>query len=330
MRQLIYFPGFEIPDLNWLKFALLYFDKLRPIVPEELMGKPPISKEYMKKVCDETDLIDYYTPRWHEITAASRTAEEYIKYLLDHSDEGMLSRWREQQGQNVYLYRGKIAGTFPQMCIDEKLAIKHSGGLLMTKELSFAYMSILAKSVAENAGIDMITDDRQAATCVKEADLLSNKYSGREVDVARAEIEFFLPRNLNDISIDEIISLRMQAGFSDIRVAFMEKIKDIVVMQDRGEVVDVHSALQSYYDEILAVFKSVFQTAFPIIATVSGFHTLNSDPTENAMIDFTGDAIDKYHESRTTISQLKKSIDNFSKKKKCRKFIAEISQFNNR
>lgn len=33
MRDMIYFPGFEVKNENWLKFALLYFDTLRPIIP---------------------------------------------------------------------------------------------------------------------------------------------------------------------------------------------------------------------------------------------------------------------------------------------------------
>ena len=33
MRSMIYYPGFEVQKDEWLKFALLYFEELRPIIP---------------------------------------------------------------------------------------------------------------------------------------------------------------------------------------------------------------------------------------------------------------------------------------------------------
>ena len=32
MKGMIYYPGFEVKDETWLKFALLYLDRIRPIV----------------------------------------------------------------------------------------------------------------------------------------------------------------------------------------------------------------------------------------------------------------------------------------------------------
>lgn len=33
MKKVIYYPGFKAEDINWLKFALLYIDVLKPIIP---------------------------------------------------------------------------------------------------------------------------------------------------------------------------------------------------------------------------------------------------------------------------------------------------------
>ena len=35
MNNSIYYPNFEIENENWLKFALLYVDTFRPIIPDE-------------------------------------------------------------------------------------------------------------------------------------------------------------------------------------------------------------------------------------------------------------------------------------------------------
>ena len=34
MREFIYYPGFQIKDHEWLKFALIYLDTLDPIIPD--------------------------------------------------------------------------------------------------------------------------------------------------------------------------------------------------------------------------------------------------------------------------------------------------------
>ncbi len=34
MTPLVYYPGFEPADENWLKFALLYLERVTPIIPE--------------------------------------------------------------------------------------------------------------------------------------------------------------------------------------------------------------------------------------------------------------------------------------------------------
>lgn len=326
MRDFIYFPGFEVPDINWLKFALLYFDRLRPIVPEELKKRPPISREYMRKVYNETDLIEYYNPNWREVLAASNDAAGYIKHLLDNDDGVTISRWREQQDQKVYLYKGKSTGDFARMCVEQEIAIQDHGGLLISNELSFIYMSILASCAAENAGINLITDNRRAARCVKDADLLSKRYSGAEVDVARSEIEFFLPRELNDIPLDEIIKLREQKSFRDIRVAFMQTVSEIVENQEKGLIVDVHAQLQSARSEILDVFKSVFKTTMPILATVSGFHAFKADSTETGIPELAADSIGNGLDLNDEIPKLTDSIKKLVQKKHCRKYIAEISQ----
>ena len=55
MHRLLYYPHFEIQDQNFLKFALLYIDEIRTIIPEiarETLGDP------MKNILKNTDLIN--------------------------------------------------------------------------------------------------------------------------------------------------------------------------------------------------------------------------------------------------------------------------------
>lgn len=38
MHNLLYYPDFEVQDQNFLKFALLYIDEIRPIIPDNARG----------------------------------------------------------------------------------------------------------------------------------------------------------------------------------------------------------------------------------------------------------------------------------------------------
>lgn len=44
MRELIYYPSFEVRNREWLKFALIYLEYLDPIIPES--GDVHLSDEY--------------------------------------------------------------------------------------------------------------------------------------------------------------------------------------------------------------------------------------------------------------------------------------------
>ena len=83
MESLLYYPGFEVENINWLKFALLYLNKLRPIIPPD--GDKYLSDNF-KFINDETDLIDKYRPNYEEGFNATLDAIDVIDKILSHPD----------------------------------------------------------------------------------------------------------------------------------------------------------------------------------------------------------------------------------------------------
>ena len=63
MKDLIFYPGFEFSDTTWVKFALLYINKLNPIIPTT--GESYLSDSF-KQILDETDLIHFHRPTFDE------------------------------------------------------------------------------------------------------------------------------------------------------------------------------------------------------------------------------------------------------------------------
>jgi len=83
MNEVIYYPTFEVIDQQWLKFAVLYLDKLKPIIPEA--GDRYLSEQF-QRIKGETDLIDSHRPEYEEGSSATRDAVEHLEKILKHPD----------------------------------------------------------------------------------------------------------------------------------------------------------------------------------------------------------------------------------------------------
>lgn len=74
MQELIYYPGFEVRNVSWLKFALLYIETLRPIIP--VSGDKHISNFY-SRIINETDLIERFRPEENYYFDLSKVLDLY-------------------------------------------------------------------------------------------------------------------------------------------------------------------------------------------------------------------------------------------------------------
>lgn len=79
MKHVVYYPGIEVKNQNWLKFALLFFDKVDTIVPEE--GNRLISDLY-KQIEDETGFLKRYKPEYKEDVKASLDSIDQFERIL--------------------------------------------------------------------------------------------------------------------------------------------------------------------------------------------------------------------------------------------------------
>ena len=81
MDELIYYPGFEIEDADWAKFALLYLGKLHPIIPESADFHSSVS---FWRLRHETDLIHPHRPEYAEGERATWDALDQAEKILRH------------------------------------------------------------------------------------------------------------------------------------------------------------------------------------------------------------------------------------------------------
>ncbi len=146
MRELIYYPYFEVKNREWLKFALLYLDKLDPIIPDS--GDIFLSNDYTM-IINETDLIQKHRPTYEEGRNATLDVIEQIERILKHpkpfreifSYSDFISRWKNNHEQHSILFREKYIDYWEEFCINNQLGQITDRGLMVSRDIANIYMT---------------------------------------------------------------------------------------------------------------------------------------------------------------------------------------------
>ena len=144
MNKLLYYPHFEIQDENFLKFALLYVDEIRPIIPQTAMNT---LSDTMNMMINNTELINPYKPDYKDGDLASIIAIEYLEKSRDK---------KNLKNKNACkLYREKYSYRFEQYCLENNLCETCDNGIMLSEDIACTYMSILADVISKETETDM-------------------------------------------------------------------------------------------------------------------------------------------------------------------------------
>jgi len=239
MEKAIYYPGFEVQDVNWLKFALLYIDRLNPIIPR---AGDKYRTELYDKLYNETDLIDPHRPDMREGQAATLDATELVSNILRNpkvysatlSTTNVSELWKDQRKWDYTLFEDKYTHDWEDFCIDNRLATRSYEGLKLQKSLGLVYMSLLAHAISEQRGICTLTDHPemdQIAIIIRKSPRLTLK----RAHVAHGTITLHLPSNLSGINIDKVIKHRARPEFKNRLHAFHQELEVWMAKVEKGE-----------------------------------------------------------------------------------------------
>ncbi|USK64046.1 hypothetical protein [Peribacillus frigoritolerans] len=235
MKSLIYYPTFEINNINWLKFALLYIKELNPIIPNT--GKSSLNPNFIEFM-NNNNLIKPYQPRYREGVNASLEAASEIETILRYPNRfiryletsNILEDWRNINNQNYEIYSDKYSNVWDQFCVDSGIGHSSSKGIKVSEDVAIIYMSILANTIAEGRGVSAITDNKKYNNLLL-ALRQTDKIDQQKITLASDVINLKLPRALEEIPLSEFINLRQKDSFNRKLMAF-------------------HSTLDSYLDSL--------------------------------------------------------------------------------
>ncbi|MDV2581556.1 hypothetical protein [Alkalibacillus haloalkaliphilus] len=207
MKEALYYPNFYIDDEKWLKFALLYLDEIVTITPNEASINYTSMHEVVLR---ETNLFSSHSPLESEIEEAAFNLGEFIsRASMNPMYDNNQRQWRNRSMDDWEIYNGKMSYKLQEMLLDKEWAKKSVNGLNINPELASQYMTLLANIIAGNRNIPTITDKKMPVNF-----LSMNRNVNKEINrdnrvmTLSNEVEIFLPRNIEEISIEEIIEFR--------------------------------------------------------------------------------------------------------------------------
>lgn len=337
MRDMIYFPGFEVKNENWLKFALLYFDTLRPIIPYTVDSKERYLSDTFQHVMGETDLIRPYQPDYEEGSCASILAcEEFAKFLSHPEIYGAyfhgsksgshIQKWRNSKYQDCTLFNGKYSHVFFDFCTENKIATPCQEGIRISNDLAFVYMSLLADVISKQHEYEMITDVQKYSRYLINKDLTVSKENQNRIRAAQNNIEFSLPADLDNIPLERFVQLRKDRDFNAARKAYMSQIEQLITHQENGEYFSLEDLL-SYKKDLVKIGQKAFPFTASAIVSYFSFYSLLNDQ-QNAVIPALASAVMDAFTVKDAYSNLSQYVDSIKEKRLARKYVAKIEALN--
>ncbi len=327
MKKLIYYPGFEAEDITWLKFALLYIDVLKPIIPYS--GDAVLSNTF-RRISNETDLFQVHRPGYEEGMRASNDALEIVERILEHPERyaplrfltNAPMRWKKPQNHTYTIFEDKYTDSWQAFCLQNKLASETSYGIKVSEDLAYIYMALLAQAIADSRELSPITDKPRF-------DLLSilsrkvDRPTGNKIDLARTVIELKLPANLKNIDIDEIVKFRGNVGYKARLKAFHTELDKFYDNLEQGQtatdfVKSFASVYKDFSDEIvrLGVGTGSFGLGVWILANSP---EITSAAYSKEMLTGTSLIV-------SSIIGIRSTWNNTQTKRYCRKYLASLGK----
>lgn len=236
MKTYIYYPGMEVRDELWLKFALLYLERLAFVFTvSEKSGLTTL----LQTLEQETDLLAErpdaaffaaITPQI-ESQIAGLVAPDFVRHKVFGNKE-LIGRWRQPANHDCFCPAQAGLERLHGFCLAHGFASREEGGFRMARRFANLLSMRLAREWAlANEGA-LITDHDYLDRLLH---LLESRYHNRGgQDCFHLEIPLQVPTHLADIPFAELIALRSRSGFRQQLADFNQALDALLAMLGSG------------------------------------------------------------------------------------------------
>lgn len=212
MRDLVYFPTFEPPTQNWLKFALLYIDNFSPIIPEN--GYRHLTDDY-KRIIGDTDLITPFQPTYNQRDNATINAMKFIdevqrnpyRFINLFQKPNLIRTISDKNTRNFKIYGEKFSLQWKEYCIKNNYGESVDEGIIVTQELAFIFMTFLAEEIASSENKSIITDNNNFDDFLNYQKGIPKSFVDNQ-NFAQGILNLKVPKDITTIPIKNLIEFR--------------------------------------------------------------------------------------------------------------------------
>ncbi|MDX7824367.1 hypothetical protein SJT38_14800 [Aeromonas caviae] len=236
MKTHIYYPGMEVRDELWLKFALLYLERLAFVFTvSEKSGLTAL----LETLRQQTDLLAepprpaffaHITPQV-ESQIAGLVAPDFVRHKVFGNRE-LIARWRSAPNHDCFCPAQAGLERLHGFCLTHGFATQDEGGIRMARRFANLLSMRLAREWALANDGALITDHDYLDRLLH---LLESRYHNRGgQDCFHLEIPLQVPTHLADIPFAELIALRGRSGFRQQLAEFHQALDALLAMLGSG------------------------------------------------------------------------------------------------
>jgi hypothetical protein len=239
-RKVLYYPYIAIPD-EWLKNAILYWDKVSSIEPDLAHAARRLDKWFEKRAyLSENGLFEPIMPE--NVVYSERgdkLATEFIQ-IIKNEDISVKRLWHINSVMEVY--EGKFSQEVIDFLLDKRLAKRRArafpNSYWVERKTSLIYLALLAKHLAEN--------DRDFTTTSTDLpDYESIVYRPHNPETGFNSYSMILsnilPTPREDVPLSKIVKFKKDFGDNiyQLRTFIRDVQKEVVKAQEESEVKEV-------------------------------------------------------------------------------------------
>ncbi|HHQ4642782.1 TPA: hypothetical protein ACSP3W_001033 [Aeromonas veronii] len=236
MKTYIYYPGMEVRDELWLKFALLYLERLAFVFTvSEKSGLTAL----LDTLQQQTDLLAErpdaaffaaITPQL-ESQISGLVAPDFVRHKVFGNKE-LIGRWRQEANHDCFCPDQAGLERLHGFCLTHGFATRDEGGIRMARRFANLISMRLAREWALANDGALITDHDYLDRLLH---LLESRYHNRGgQDCFLLEIPLQVPTHLADIPFAELIALRGRSGFRQQLAEFHLALDNLLTMLGSG------------------------------------------------------------------------------------------------
>ena len=236
MKTYIYYPGMEVRDELWLKFALIYLERLAFVFTVSEKSGLTALLDTLRQQSDllaeppEPAFFAAITPQI-ESQITGLVAPDFVRHKV-FGNKALITRWRSIPNHDCFCPAQAGLERLHGFCLTQGFATQDEGGIRMARRFANLLSMRLAREWAlANEGA-LITDHDYLDRLLH---LLESRYHNRGgQDCFHLEIPLQVPTHLADISFAELIALRGRSGFRQQLAAFHQALDALLAMLGSG------------------------------------------------------------------------------------------------